>query len=92
MAEIRHGSAGARLSREDSDRQSGGLLSFLSGGPYEPLVTREQVLERACGNCGAQAGAECDTRYPRPAFAGLVLRGMAGVHLRRYQDTAHDPR
>lgn len=69
------------------------LVAFLRAGPYEPLVTREQVLEVPCAHCGAEAGAECDTSFPRPAmFAGLALRGMRGIHMSRYQDVAHDPR
>ena len=69
------------------------LRWFQHNGPYEPLATREQVLEIPCAHCGAEAGAECDTRFPRPAmFGGTVLRGMSGVHMRRYQDRAHDPR
>jgi len=64
----------------------------MRNGPYEPMVTREQVLATVCTHCGAQPGQEC-TRSPSSImFAGMVLRGMGGIHLRRYQDLAHDPR
>lgn len=85
-------SLGHQLSFEDADRRSRGLLSFLCAGPHEPLVTREQVLATECGHCHAQPGQECDTTFPRIAVAGMMLRGMGGVHMRRYQDVAHDPR
>lgn len=85
-------SLGHRLSWEAADRRSRGLLSFLRAGPHEPLATREQVLATGCGHCGARAGQECDTTFPRPSVAGMALRGMSGVHMRRYQDLAHDPR
>jgi hypothetical protein len=69
------------------------LGAFLRAGPHEPLVTREQVLEIPCSHCGAQPGEECDTTFPRPALvAGPALRGMRDIHMRRYQDVAHDPR
>lgn len=76
--------------RQQRSRQ---LVAFLRRGPHEPLVTREQVLEIPCAHCGTEAGAECDTAFPRPVlFGGMALRGMTGVHMRRYQDRAHDPR
>jgi hypothetical protein len=68
------------------------LGAFLRAGPHEPIVTRAQVLEIPCRLCGVDAGAECVTSGMRPTFGGIALRGMAGVHLRRYQDVAHDPR
>lgn len=69
------------------------LRMFQHNGPYEPLVTREQVLEAPCAFCRAEAGAECETQFGKPAiFAGWALRGMRGIHMRRYQDVAHDPR
>lgn len=86
--------AGTFEQRQERARQLyDALIFFRRHGPLEPMATREQVLEIPCVFCGAEAGSECSTRFPRPAmFAGMALRGLSGVHMRRYQDRAHDPR
>jgi hypothetical protein len=78
--------------RFDRQQQGNALKQFLRAGPYEPLATRDEVLEVPCSACAADAGSPCDTSFPRPSLAGLALRGFSGVHLRRYMDRTHDPR
>jgi hypothetical protein len=85
-------SGGHRLSWEDPDRRSRGPLSFLHATPYEPLVSREEVLEIPCPSCGAETGIPCSTAFPRPSLAGLVFTGFRDVHLIRYQARTHDLR
>ena len=68
------------------------MLSFLRAGPHEPLAAPGQVTAGPCALCGAGPGRPCDTSGMRPALAGLVLRGFAGIHLRRYLDLTRDPR
>lgn len=73
-------------------REGEGLKRFLHAGPYEPLATRDEVLEVTCSVCQAGPGVPCDTAFPHPSLAGLVFRGFSGIHLRRYLDKTHDPR
>jgi hypothetical protein len=58
----------------------------------EPMATRAEVLEIPCEGCGAGAGAECDTAFPRPSFLGRAFPGLRGIHARRYLDRTDDPR
>ena len=60
--------------------------------PMEPLATRAEVLEIPCEDCDAEAGAECQTAFPRPSFLGRALPGLRGIHTRRYLDRTGDPR
>ena len=85
-------SEGHRLSWEDRNRQSRDLLRFLRSGPYEPMASRDEVLKIPCGSCGAEAGASCDTAFPRPTMIWGIFRGFGDIHLRRYLDRTHDPR
>lgn len=77
-----------RQSRRDRE-----LDAFIRSGP-EPMATPEQVLEVPCGTCGAEAGAECDTTFPRPSLLGMVFPagGLGKFHTSRYQDRSGDHR
>ena len=66
------------------------LTWLLHNGPLDPQATPEEVLTVACRVCGAEPGAPCDTRWPRPSFASFVR--LPGIHLRRYLDKTGDPR
>ena len=71
------------------------MAAFVRGGPYEPLATRDEVLEIACRSpgCRADAGQPCSTAFPHGAYmTGMVFRDLSGIHLRRYLDRTHDPR
>lgn len=60
--------------------------------PMEPMATRAEVLEIPCGFCGAAAGTECDTAFPRPSFLGRAFPALRGIHAPRYLNRANDPR
>jgi hypothetical protein len=79
--------------RERQERQGRQIAAYLRAAPHEPMATRAEVLEVPCPVCGAEAGAECGTAFPRSAWAaGMLFRGFSGVHLRRYLDRTGDPR
>ena len=88
MSEVAE-SAGERGRRHGAE-----IAAMWRSGPHEPLATREQVLEIGCTACGAAPGAECDTKWPHPAFAAGMTFGtaMRDVHMRRYLDKTGDPR
>jgi hypothetical protein len=79
-----------RLARRQ--RQQGQLAAFLRAGPYEPLASKDEVLEEPCEECPAGPGEVCDTRPPRPSLAWAVFPGWGDIHLRRYLARTHDPR
>jgi hypothetical protein len=79
---------------EQMSRLDAALANFVRNAPYEPLATPAEVLEVPCSLCGAIAGEPCGTSRFLAFAAGMFLRGFGGhnIHLRRYQDKAHDPR
>lgn len=83
-----------RKSFEQIEREGRENVALLRAAPHAPMASRAEVLEIACGGCGAEPGEECATAFPRVAFFAGMLFGpeFGGMHLRRYLDRTGDPR
>lgn len=78
--------------REEDRRRFARWFACGPQEPMEPLAARAEVLEIPCEGCGAAAGEECRTAFPRPSFLGRAFPGLRDIHTRRYLDRTGDPR